>query len=213
MSATPCTKLSVGADGVAVITLCYPPLNALHPSLLHSLFDNLRKAHSNPGVKAVVVVGSNNNFSPGFDIAQFQKGGGGGIDNSINEAIVHVLEGGPKPTVAAIDGVALGGGLEVAMGCNARVATPGSRLGLPELQLGIIPGFGGTQRLPRLVGLQKSMEMMLTSKPIMSEAGLKLGLIDSIAPRGQLLETAKAYALDIANGRKARMFSISRTDK
>jgi enoyl-CoA hydratase/3-hydroxyacyl-CoA dehydrogenase len=75
-----------------------------------------------------------------------------------------VLEAGPKPTVAAIHGVALGGGCEVAVACNARVCTPGTRIGLPELQLGIIPGFGGTQRLPRLVGLQKAIEMMLTSQ-------------------------------------------------
>lgn len=159
------TQLQIGPDGVAVITLVYPPLNALHPDLLRSLFRHLSEAHGDARVKAVVVVGSNNNFSPGFDIQQFRKGGGGGgIDNSINEAICAVLEGGPKPTVAAINGVALGGGLEVAMGCNARIATPGTRLGLPELQLGIIPGFGGTQRLPRLVGLQKAVEMMLTSK-------------------------------------------------
>lgn len=92
------------------------------------------------------MTGSGANFSAGFDINQFvASSGGGGIDNQINDAICAALESGLKPTVAAVAGVALGGGLEVAMGCNARVAAPGSRLGLPELQLGIIPGFGGTQ--------------------------------------------------------------------
>jgi enoyl-CoA hydratase/3-hydroxyacyl-CoA dehydrogenase len=123
--------------------------------VLRALFGALRRAHADPQVKAIVVTGSGSNFSAGFDTSQFQnKSGGGGIDDTINDQICAVLEGGPKPTVAAIQGVALGGGLEVAMGCNARVCASGSRMGLPELQLGIIPGFGGTQRLPRLVGLQ-----------------------------------------------------------
>ncbi|GFR46239.1 hypothetical protein Agub_g7785 [Astrephomene gubernaculifera] len=203
-------------DGIAIITLNYPPLNALHPLLLRSLFDQLRRAHSDPTVQAVVLTGANNNFCAGFDINQFQNpdaGAGGGIDNTINDSICEVLEGGAKPTVAAIQGVALGGGLEVAMGCNARIATPGTRLGLPELQLGIIPGFGGTQRLPRLVGLAKAAEMMLTSTPIKAEAGLKLGLVDAVVPAEQLLPAARALARDIAAGRKPRLYSLTRTDK
>ncbi|GLI69386.1 hypothetical protein VaNZ11_013987, partial [Volvox africanus] len=202
--------------GVAIITLNYPPLNALHPQLLRSLFDQLRRAHDDQTVRAIVVTGANGNFCAGFDINQFQNpsaGSGGGIDNKINDAICEVLEGGPKPTVSAIQGVALGGGLEVAMGCNARVCVPGTKLGLPELQLGIIPGFGGTQRLPRLVGLAKAAEMMLTSTPIKAEAGLKLGLVDALAPADQLVSTAKALALDIADGKKPRMYSLTRTDK
>ncbi|KAG2485502.1 hypothetical protein HYH03_015775 [Edaphochlamys debaryana] len=203
-------------DGVAIITLSYPPLNALHPQLLRSLFEAAQRAHADPAVKALVVTGANGNFCPGFDINQFQnpdQGSGGGIDNSINEAICKYLESGPKPSVAAIQGVALGGGLEVAMGCNARLAVPGSRLGLPELQLGILPGFGGTQRLPRLVGLAKAAEMMLTSAPIKAEAGLKLGLVDALAPPEQLLAAARAYALDMAAGRRPRMASLHRTDR
>lgn len=86
----------------------------------------------------------------------------------------------------------------------------GSKMGLPELQLGIIPGFGGTQRLPRLVGLQKAIEMMLTSKQINHEAALKLGLVDAVAPKEQLLAAARAHALDMARGRKPRMMSLTR---
>lgn len=94
--------------------------------MLRGLFEGLSKAHADPAVKAVVVTGSGANFSAGFDINQFQnQSGGGGIDNSINASICSLLEGGPKPTVAAIQGVALGGGLEVAMGCNARIAAAG----------------------------------------------------------------------------------------
>ncbi|KAG2441459.1 hypothetical protein HXX76_003081 [Chlamydomonas incerta] len=217
MAPQPEAQYRVDSDGVAVITLNYPPLNALHPLLLRSLFEALRRAHADAAVRAVVLTGANGNFCAGFDISQFQNpdaGQGGGIDNSINDAICKYLEGGAKPVVAAIQGVALGGGLEVAMGCNARVAVRGTKLGLPELTLGIIPGFGGTQRLPRLVGLAKGCEMMLTSAPIKAEAGLKLGLVDALAPDAAgLLPAARALALDIAAGRRPRMYSLTRTDK
>jgi len=210
----PSAEYRVDNDGVVVIALSYAPVNALHPQVLQALFTNLQKAHADPRVKAVVVTGTGKNFSAGFDINQFQNvSGGGGIDNRINESICDVLEAGPKPTVAAIQGVALGGGLEVAMGCNSRIAAPGSRMGLPELQLGIIPGFGGTQRLPRLVGLQKSIQMMLTSQPIKDSAALKAGLVDAVFPQDQLLAAAKQRALDIASGRLPRMYSLYRTDR
>lgn len=210
----PTTDYLVGSDGVAVITLSYPPLNALHPQVLRSLFQNLQKAHSDSRVVAIVVTGANNTFCPGFDINQFQsKSGGGGIDNNINESICKYLESGPKPTVAAVDGVALGGGLEVAMGCNCRISTPTARLGLPELNLGIIPGFGGTQRLPRLVGLKKGIEMMLTSQPIRADQAKKLGLVCDVVPRDSLLVAARRVAVEIATGQKPRNFSLYRTDK
>lgn len=155
-------------------------------------------------------------FCAGFDINQFQNkesGKGGGIDMAINNAFVEVVEQGPKPTVAAIELVALGGGCELALACNARVAAPGTKLGLPELTLGILPGFGGTQRLPRLVGLQKGLEMILTSKPVGEAAALKLGLVDAVVPRGELLGAAKQLALDIADGKVPRRYTLERTDK
>lgn len=214
MATKPGATCRVDPDGVAVITLANPPVNALHPDVLRALFQHAQAAHADPAVKAIVVTGSGANFSAGFDINQFvAAAGGGGIDNAINDAICAALEAGPKPTVAAVMGVALGGGLEVAMGCNARVAVAGSRMGLPELQLGIIPGFGGTQRLPRLVGLQKAMEMMLTSTPIKAEAAAELGLVDALVPKDQLLQAAKQLALDIAGGKKPRNFSLTRTDR
>jgi enoyl-CoA hydratase/3-hydroxyacyl-CoA dehydrogenase len=215
VSAGPDLLLSTCAPHGARTVLCIqiaPYNTALLPAVLRGLFESLEKAHADDRVKAVVVTGAGKNFSAGFDINQFQnQSGGGGIDNKINESICSVLEGGPKPTVAAIQGVALGGGLEVAMGCNARVAAPGSRLGLPELQLGIIPGFGGTQRLPRLVGLKKAIQMMLTSTPIKDSEALKLGLVDAVAPAAELLQAAKKHALDIAEGRKPRVLSLLRT--
>ncbi|KAI8468942.1 MAG: ClpP/crotonase-like domain-containing protein [Monoraphidium minutum] len=215
MATGPTALYRVDPDGVAIITLQNAPVNALHPEVLRAVFTHAQAAHADARVKAIVVTGAGKNFSAGFDINQFvQASGGGGIDDRINDAICAAIEGGPKPTVAAVQGVALGGGLEVAMGCNARVALKGSRLGLPELQLGIIPGFGGTQRLPRLVGLQKAIEMMLTSAPIKAEAGAKLGLVDVLVDSADgLLPAAKALALDIAAGRRARMASLTRSDK
>ncbi|GBF93062.1 hypothetical protein Rsub_05673 [Raphidocelis subcapitata] len=206
MAGAPTATYRVDPDGVAVISLSNAPVNALHPDVLRALFSHAAAAHADPSVRAIVVTGAGANFSAGFDINQFvSASGGGGIDGSINDAICAALESGPKPTVAAVSGVALGGGLEVAMGCNARVVAEGARMGLPELQLGIIPGFGGTQRLPRLVGLQKAIEMMLTSAPIKAEAAKKLGLADALA--------AKQHALDIAAGKAPRNFSLTRGDK
>lgn len=153
--------------------------------MLRGLKEKFEAAQADSRVKAIVVTGSKGKFSGGFDITQLRaRTEGKPVENmsDFNLVLNGLVEAGPKPTVAAIENLALGGGLEVAMACNARVATPGAQLGLPELQLGVIPGFGGTQRLPRLVGLPKALEMMLKSKPIRAEEALKLGLVDVIAP-------------------------------
>lgn len=204
-------EIDTGRDGVAVLTLTHPPVNALHPEVLQALFRALRQAQADSNIKAIVVTGVNGRFSAGFDVSEFASGKG--TDATINQQFCELLESGPKPTVAAVAGMALGGGLEVAMACNARIAAPGATLGLPELTLGILPGFGGTQRLPRLVGLQKGVQMILTSKPIKSQEGLKAGLVDAVVDAKQLLDTAKAWALDMAAGTKHRPFTLYRTDK
>ncbi|KAK9933812.1 hypothetical protein M0R45_020987 [Rubus argutus] len=161
------TLLEVGADGVAVITIVNPPVNSLSFDVLYGLKDSYEEALRRDDVKAIVVTGAKGKFSGGFDITAFGGLQGGQNPGYISvEVITDTLEGARKPSVAAIDGLALGGGLEVAMACHARISTPTAQLGLPELQLGLIPGFGGTQRLPRLVGISKALEMMLTSKPV-----------------------------------------------
>ncbi|KAK9812903.1 hypothetical protein WJX72_005569 [[Myrmecia] bisecta] len=209
----PTAALQLHDHGVAVITLQNPPVNALHPKLLESLFTCLAEAQASREVKAIVITGDGGLFSAGFDIAVFTQQSGGGIDRTVNDKLCTLVEDGPKPTVAAIEGIALGGGCEVALACNARVCTPGTKLGLPELQLGILPGFGGTQRLPRLVGLQKACEMMLTSQPVTAQAAAQLGLVDAVVPHDELLSVAKQVALDIADGRTARLMTLYRTDK
>ncbi|KAF3498191.1 hypothetical protein DY000_02054508 [Brassica cretica] len=157
--------MEVGNDGVAVITISNPPVNSLASQIISGLKEKLQEANQRSDVKAIVLTGNGGRFSGGFDINVFQQ--------------VHKTDS-RKPLVAAVEGLALGGGLELAMACHARVAAPKAQLGLPELTLGIIPGFGGTQRLPRLVGLEKGANMILLSKSISSEEGHKLGLIDAL---------------------------------
>ncbi|KAA3468309.1 peroxisomal fatty acid beta-oxidation multifunctional protein AIM1-like [Gossypium australe] len=221
--------MEVGNDGVAVITISNPPVNALAIPIIDGLKEKFAEATRRNDVKAIVLTGKGGRFSGGFDINVFTKVHGTG-DVSIMpdvsvDLVTNAVEDCKKPVVAAVEGLALGGGLEFAMGCHARIAAPRTQLGLPELSLGVIPGFGaltgllcygsfkGTQRLPRLVGLSKAIEMMLSSKPIMSEEGKKLGLIDALVPSKELLQVSRAWALDMAERRKPWLRSLHRTDK
>ena len=204
------------ADGVAVITLANPPVNALAIPVLEGLERALKDAQANAGVRAIVIHGAGGKFSGGFDISQLKKSTQGKPSSDVgdfNAILCRYAEGGSKPCVAAIENLALGGGLEVAMSCNARVATPRAQLGLPELQLGVIPGFGGTQRLPRLVGLEKSLEMMLKSKSIKAEEALKLGLVDKIVEPSRVVAEASSLAKAIASGSVKREMSMYRKNK
>uniref|UniRef100_A0A7N0T4X7 3-hydroxyacyl-CoA dehydrogenase n=1 Tax=Kalanchoe fedtschenkoi TaxID=63787 RepID=A0A7N0T4X7_KALFE len=209
--------LEVGSDGVAVIIICNPPVNALAIPVLNGLKDKFREAIRRNDVKAIVLTGKGGKFCGGFDINVFQIVQGTGdlsvLPDVSVELVNNTIEDCQKPVVAAIEGLALGGGLELAMGCHARIAAPKTQLGLPELSLGVMPGFGGTQRLPRLLGLSKSIEMMMSSKPILSEEGKKLGLIDEIVPREELIRTSRLWALDIAEMRKPWLRSLHRTEK
>ncbi|VVA96753.1 unnamed protein product [Arabis nemorensis] len=205
------TVMEVGSDGVAVITLINPPVNSLSFDVLDNLKSNYEEALSRNDVKAIVITGEKGKFSGGFDISGFGKEPKPGYLSI--DLISGLLEAAKKPSVAAIDGLALGGGLELAMACHARISAPAAQLGLPELQLGVIPGFGGTQRLPRLVGLTKALEMILTSKPVKAEEGHSLGLIDAVVPPAELLNTARRWALDIAERKKPWVSSVLKTDK
>ncbi|KAM0037083.1 putative isomerase, 3-hydroxyacyl-CoA dehydrogenase, Enoyl-CoA hydratase [Helianthus debilis subsp. tardiflorus] len=210
-------KMEVGSDGVAVIIISNPPVNAFAVSIIAWLKEKISEAMSRDDVKAIVLTGKNGKFSGGFDINVFQKvqrtGNLSLLPDLSIDLVVNRIEDAKKPMVVAIEGLALGAGLEVSMGCHARIAAPKAQLGLPELSLGIIPGAGGTQRLPRLVGLPKAIDMMLTSKPVLSEEGKKLGLIDAIVPPQQLLKVSRQWALDIAEKRKPWTRSLHRTDK
>ncbi|CAN6926709.1 unnamed protein product [Brassica oleracea] len=212
------TAMEVGGDGVAVVTIINPPVNSLSFDVLDNLKSNYEEALRRNDVKAIVITGAKGKFSGGFDISGFgevQKGARKEpkVGYLSIDILTDLFEAARKPSVAAIDGLALGGGLELAMACHARISTPGTQLGLPELQLGVIPGFGGTQRLPRLVGLTKSLEMILTSKPVKAEEGHSLGLVDAVVPPAELLNAARRWALEIAERRKPWVCSVLKTDK
>ncbi|PHU11740.1 Peroxisomal fatty acid beta-oxidation multifunctional protein AIM1 [Capsicum chinense] len=209
--------MEVGTDGVAIITIFNPPGNALAIPIIAGLKEMWTEATMRNDVKAIVLTGNGGRFSGGFDINVFQKvhetGDISQMPDVSVDLVVNTMEDGKKPAIASIDGLALGGGLELALGCHARIAAPRAQLGLPELSLGVIPGFGGTQRLLRLIGLSKAVELMMTSKPIMSEEGKKLGLIDAIVPSSELLKVSRQWTLDIAERRKPWMRSLYKTDK
>ncbi|XP_072965931.1 peroxisomal fatty acid beta-oxidation multifunctional protein [Typha angustifolia] len=209
--------MEVGRDGVAVITISNPPVNALHPTIIAGLKEKYTEAMKRDDVKAIVLTGDAGKFSGGFDInifKQIHKTGNLSLLPDVSvELLVNVMEDATKPSVAAIQGLALGGGLELAMGCHARISTPEVQLGLPELTLGVIPGFGGTQRLPRLVGLSKATELMLQSKFIRAKEGKEYGLIDAVASADELVEVSRLWALDIAERRKPWISSLRRTDR
>ncbi|XP_057887179.1 peroxisomal bifunctional enzyme [Melospiza georgiana] len=164
-------------SAVAVIRLRNPPVNALSRAVLQALEDGLKKADADPSVKAVMICGENGKFSAGADIRGFSapKRLGGALG-----PIVSLIESSEKPVVAAIEGVALGGGLEVALGCHYRIAHVKARMGLPEVTLGLLPGAEGTQRLPRLIGVPAALDMITTGKHIPATEALKLGLVDEI---------------------------------
>ncbi|GMP56880.1 hypothetical protein CsSME_00021189 [Camellia sinensis var. sinensis] len=212
------TVMEVGADGVAIITIINPPVNSLSLDVLQGLKECYEQALQRDDVKAIVVTGAKGKFSGGFDITAFGGMQGGKIAPpkpgfmSV-EVLTDTVEAARKPSVAAIDGLALGGGLEVAMACHARISTPSAQLGLPELRLGVIPGFGGTQRLPRLVGLSKALEMMLTSKPVKGEEAHDLGLVDATVSPDELINTARQWALDILEAKRPWVKSLYKTDK
>ncbi|KAF5953426.1 hypothetical protein HYC85_006282 [Camellia sinensis] len=174
-----------------------------------------------PGIAIVgiwVPIGAKGKFSSGFDITAFGGMQGGKIAPpkpgfmSV-EVLTDTVEAARKPSVAPIDGLALGGGLEVAMAYHARISTPSAQLGLPELRLAVILGFGGTQRLPRLVGLSKTLEMMLRSKPVKGEEAHDLGLVDAIVSPDELINTACQWALDILEAKRPWVKSLYKTDK
>src|SRR3954471_9434205 len=175
-------------DGIAVITLNNPPVNGLGNALRAGILQGLDKADADPAVKGAVLIGSAKAFSGGADIREFNQPRTKPDLFDVNDR----QDAMKKPLVAAIGGFALGGGLELALACHYRIALPKSQLGLPEVKLGILPGSGGTQRLPRIVPMAEAVRMMTTGNPIPAEKAKELGLVDDIA-QGDLLEAALAF--------------------
>jgi 3-hydroxyacyl-CoA dehydrogenase len=208
------TLVTVTHDGgVAVVAIDNPPVNALSPGVPEGILAAIDGAEIDPAVIAVVVIGAGRTFIAGADIKQLERAATHGLDGTPDlHRLLQRIEDCPKPVVMAIHGTALGGGLEVAMAGHFRVASPDAQMGQPEVNLGIIPGAEGTQRLPRLVGIAAAVEMCVSGKPIKAPEALRLGLIDRIIEvqaEGDLLAGAIAFAGDARPGLKTR----ERSDK
>ncbi len=181
-------------DGeIAVLTLNSPPVNALSGPVREGINNGIKQAIDDADVKAIVLICEGRTFIAGADITEFGKAPSG---PSLFDALA-MIEHGPKPVVAAIHGTALGGGLEVALTCHYRVAVPSAKCGLPEVNLGLLPGAGGTQRLPRIVGPEKALEMVTSGQHVGAKKCLEMGLVDDLAEEGKLREGAVAFAKKI----------------
>ena len=203
------TLVTTHKDGeVLVIATDNPPVNALGAEVRHGLADAIAQADGDEGVKAAVIVGRGRTFFAGADITEF---GRPPVSPGLPE-VVDAIEACTKPVVAAIHGTALGGGLEVALGCHYRVAVPSAKLGLPEVKLGILPGAGGTQRLPCVVGAEAALPMVVSGDPIAAKTAEAMGLIDRIVGEGSLEADAVAFAREVV-GRAEHPVSSRRTDK
>jgi 3-hydroxyacyl-CoA dehydrogenase len=182
-------------DNIAVITLANPPVNSLSHVLRSQIVDAVAAAEADPAIKGIVLVGNDKAFSAGADVTEM--GTPRQLAEPILPQVLARLEACSKPVVAAISGVALGGGLEVALSCHARVALEGARIGLPEISLGLIPGSGGTQRLPRLAGIATGLEMVLTGQPRSARQLADSGLFERVVA-ADLVETACEVAAQLA---------------
>src|SRR5262245_54004032 len=191
--------VTVTRDGdIGVVTINNPPVNALSPGELDGLIAALKTIRADDAVKAIVLNGSGKIFCGGADINEFGKltAGKKSLDASFG-VMLSALEDNPKPIVCAIHGTAFGGGLETAMACHYRVATPDAQVGQPEVKIGLIPGAGGTQRLPRLAGVAKAAEMCAGGEPVRAADALAAGILDKLI-EGDLLTGAVGFAREVA---------------
>ncbi|GHC74048.1 3-hydroxyacyl-CoA dehydrogenase [Pseudorhodoferax aquiterrae] len=196
----PAHTLAIEGD-IGVLTLSYPPVNALSQVMREAIVEGMREANANPAIKAIVLICDGRTFLAGADITEFGKPPKA---PSLREA-QDQIENAAKPVIAAIHGTALGGGLEVALCCHYRVAVPSAKCGLPEVHLGLLPGAGGTQRLPRIVGVEKALDMILNGSHVPAKKCLEMGLVDALVPEGELRAGAIAFARTVlTEGRPLR---------
>ena len=184
-------------DGIGVITVDNPPVNALSPGVPEGIVENVERGNADPAIKAMVLIGAGRSFIAGADIRQF----GTNRPPPVPGRRPHqILDASAKPVVAAIHGYALGGGLEIALSAHYRIAVPSAKVGLPEVLIGILPGSGGTQRLPRLIGPKAAMEMIVSGRHVPAEEAKQLGIIDELVKEGgDLGQAAIAMARRVAD--------------
>jgi enoyl-CoA hydratase/carnithine racemase len=185
-------------DGVALIRLDRPKANALSAAVLAQLHAAATMLHDDPP-GAVVLWGGRRIFAAGADIVELGDSGAGAVGASFTEAL-GALASVPRASIAAVNGYALGGGLELALACDFRLCAEDSRLGLPEVLLGVIPGGGGTQRLPRLIGSSRAKELIFTGRQVRAEEALSIGLVNRVVAPDDVLEAALSWAAELAAG-------------
>jgi len=204
----PSSAVRLERDGdVGVVVIDNPPVNAGSRAVRNGLLDAVRAISEAPDIHAAVIIGAGNTFVAGSDIKEFGKP----LEEPQLPAVIAAIESCAKPFVAAIHGASLGGGYELALGCDARVAAPGAVVGLPEVTLGMIPGAGGTQRLPRLVGVAKAIEIVCSGRRVGAKEAAAIGMIDKVV-EGDLRSGAVAHARSLG-GRKRLSPESGRLDQ
>jgi 3-hydroxyacyl-CoA dehydrogenase len=184
---------------IGIITINYPPVNALGAGVAEGIKDCLARAKTDPAIKAIVLIGAGRSFIAGADIRAF---GTNRPRLPLGERVYDTLDASQKPVIAAIHGYALGGGLEIAMACHYRIALASAKLGLPEVLIGILPGGGGTQRLPRLIGVKAALDMIVSGRHVPAPEAKRLGIIDELLPEtADLYDSAMAYAMRVMDVR------------
>src|SRR5512134_3302121 len=190
MQPDPVSYQRIGTVGILLID--YPPVNVLGAAVRAGLARGLEIALADEGAKAIVIACAGRTFAAGADIGEF----GAPMREPSLQAVFAAIESAAKPVVAALHGTALGGGLELALACHYRVAVADAKMGLPEITLGVIPGAGGTQRLPRIVGAVPALDMMVAGNPVDASTAQRLGLIDAVVG-GDLLQGAQQYCVQL----------------
>jgi len=193
---------TVDEKGVALITLSNPPMNAFDEEMLLGLEETVKTIVSDPACKVAVISGDGPTFIVGADVNKVRevRTFEDGVETTARaQGIMNLIENSRKPFIAAINGLALGGGTELALACHLRVAGDQAQMGLPEIMLGIIPAFGGTQRMARLLGPARAMEYMLTAKFIDMKEAERVGLVNRVVPHADVLPEAKKLARSIAS--------------
>jgi len=196
-------RVHLERDGdVAVVVIDNPPINAGSADVRRGLLEAIEAVNRDDGIAAAVLIGAGTTFIAGSDMREF----GQPLEEPQLPAVIAAIEGSSKPFVAALHGAALGGGFELALGCDVRVAAVGTMVGLPEVTLGIIPGAGGTQRLPRIVGVPRAIQMVCSGERVPSPAAPAAGLVDAEVPGdvSDLRAAAVAHARERV-GRKQRL--------
>jgi enoyl-CoA hydratase len=189
-------------NGIGQITINRPSkLNALNIGTIKELHDGLENLNNNPEIRVIILTGEGEKaFVAGADITEFANftiEEGAQLAQQGQELLFNFIENLSTPVIAAVNGFALGGGLELAMACHIRIASDNAKMGLPEVSLGVIPGYGGTQRLPQLVGKGRAMELIMTAGMIPADEAYRVGLVNHVVPQAELIEFTKSIAQKI----------------